>query len=629
MENLGILITIFGISVVSLGSWALFQFAPKIQGMLDSNSMLGGDQDSANKSLQPLYKVFYKFAHSSSNAWIDWILAQDKDTQDKAFDKLQSYLEGSPEELGIATQEVIKAVIRFKNPNSFDILSNLLINVRLHLGLLQCIDLFYLDLCKGIIELDTNRGTKVLTNELQVLKQRESKELATEDFKISIIKALGSIKVVNDELREIFVKIITDRNFGGLIRKELIRALKDREDSLTEYIYVRALESHLDSSSQVLNKDHQTVLEELFNSFKHFISKNNKTVWDLLIKSCYNDSTRELFTGLIINMVINPQENFHEDQLMDLLNSQDPVRDGFRGALAERFKVTNNELSIFRSKLKPEDITFNQDILVLEKSKKTKVVTVELLPIYYKIEEMLNQELNQTNKSERKSKHAISLITGTGNDEKIYILRGLAANGNRSFVYIDLAQMILCSTELNKLISTISNSKPSIVYIDKLLEVFKKDLDAEEEIGLKHFLKSVRELSILPTVSFFGGLSIAESEIAEHKGLSTTINTGGKGSYKILMNIDKPDRKIREEMMQDAFKKISLEKIDDSFSLDALLEETENISLLKFLSFFIDFLEKSLMIHGKIENIKSIDDEATVSDNENPNDKPAMQEVLN
>lgn len=594
---------ISGISAVSLGSWAMFQFAPKLQGMLDGSNLLGGggtDRESSNKSLQPLYNVFYKFAHNSADEWINWILVQDKETQNKAFEKLKLYLEEPPEELGIATQEVIKAVVRFKDPASFNMLNGLLVGVRPYLSVLKCIDLFYADLCKGILDLDTNNGIKALTNELQMLKQRESKGVNIEDFKIAIVKALGSIKVVSNELREIFTKIITDRNFSGLVRKELIRAIKDQEDSVTEYIYIQALKSHLESSAQVLNKDHQTVLEELFYSFKHFIAKNNPDIWSLLIQSCYNDSTQDLFANLIISLVINPEEIFHEDQLSDILYSEEPLKDRFRGALAERFKVSNDELSLFKSRLRTEEITFDQGTIILEKSKKTKVVTAELLPIYHKLEIILNQEINETNKAERKSKHAISLMTGTGNDEKIYILRGLAANTNRSFVYIDLTQMIHCSTELNKLISTISNSKPSIVYVDKVLEIFKKNLNTEEEIGLKHFLKSVRELSILPTVSFFGSLSVPEPQIAMDSELTEAVHSNVKGNYKVLMNIDKPNQEAKATVIQNAFKKINPEKIDSSFSLDELLAKTTDFSLLQFLSFTTNFLEKSLMLYGKV-----------------------------
>jgi HEAT repeat protein len=628
MENLGILITILGIVVVSAGAWALFQFAPKIQGMLDNSSLLdGADRDSSNKSLQPLYKVFYKFSHNSSDEWIKWILAEDRELQDIAFNKLKDYLEVPPEELGIATQEVIKAVTRFKFPNSFEILMSLLVNIRSQLGQLKVIDLFYAELCQSIIELDTNKGIPILKYELAVLNDKDKTDFALEDFKIMIVKALTSVKTVNDELREIYADIIINRNYSGLVRKALIRGIKDREDSVTQYIYMKALESHLDSSSQVLNKDHQTVLGELFHTFKHFIKANNKEIWDLLIRSCYNDSTQELFTELITTMVANPEESFQESQLLDILYSNEPIKDRFRGALIERCQVTKDEQSIFRSKLKPDDIHFDKSTIIIEKSKKTKVIAAELLPAYYSLEKALDQESTQVNKAERKAKHAISMLTGTGDQEKIYLLRGLAANTNRSFVYIDLPMMILCTTELNKLISTISNSKPSIVFLDNLLEVLKKELDMEEEIGLKHFLKSVKELAILPTVAFYAGLSISESRIIGEEGLATVINSRSKGTYSIFLNLDKPNAEARKAISDLLFEKITPSKIDASFSYDNLLEETEGLSLLEYLSFLISFLEKSLMIYGKVTKVQGVYDEAKY--NEKSSTNCAVEEVLN
>jgi hypothetical protein len=326
-------------------------------------------------------------------------------------------------------------------------------------------------------------------------------------------------------------------------------------------------------------------------------------------------------------MVANPEESFQESQLLDILYSNEPIKDRFRGALIERCQVTKDEQSIFRSKLKPDDIHFDKSTIIIEKSKKTKVIAAELLPAYYSLEKALDQESTQVNKAERKAKHAISMLTGTGDQEKIYLLRGLAANTNRSFVYIDLPMMILCTTELNKLISTISNSKPSIVFLDNLLEVLKKELDMEEEIGLKHFLKSVKELAILPTVAFYAGLSISESRIIGEEGLATVINSRSKGTYSIFLNLDKPNAEARKAISDLLFEKITPSKIDASFSYDNLLEETEGLSLLEYLSFLISFLEKSLMIYGKVTKVQGVYDEAKY--NEKSSTNCAVEEVLN
>ncbi len=611
MEDLGILGTVIGIAVVSAASWAMFQFAPRIQSALDNGVGIDGNE-SNNKSLQPLYKVFYKFSHNSSDEWISWILVQDNDVQTKAYEKLRAYLEEAPEELGIATQEVIKALLSFKQPTNFEILNNLLMNIRSHLGQLKSIDLFYPDLCKSLLEVDFSKGLKSLKYELALLNEKKHTEFNIEEFKISIIRALGSVKNVNDELKDTYTKILIDRNYNGLLRKELIKTIRDKDESITSYVYAETLKSHTESSSQVLNKDNQMVLEEMFHSFKGLIKNNNTTIWDLVIKACYHDSTRELYSNLIANMVAKVEETFHENQLLDILNSQEPIRDRFRTALADRFKVTESELSIFKMKLKPEDIHFNKETIIIEKSKKTKVIAAELLEVYHQLEENLNQESGQINKAERKARHAISIIAGTGVDEKIYLLRGLAANVNRSFVYLDLPKLILSTTELNKLISTISNSKPSIVFIDNLLEVFEKELDTEEEIGLKHFLKSVKELAILPNVAFYGGLAVSEFDIAAEKELQNTITSGSKGSYKSLTNIDKPSQENRKDLIQESLDKISAEKFAGSFNLEELLEETENSSMLEFLSYTVNFLEKCLMLHGKILSAKEVCKESNV-----------------
>lgn len=604
MEDSGALITILGIVVVGGASLALLQYAPKIQQLLDTNTLGAAEDDPHLTALQPLYKVFYKFAHNSSTAWIDWILAQDQETQKLAFDKLSSYLEAPPEELGIATKEVIKAITRFKYPNSFEILATLLINIKTRLGQLKSIDLFYGDLCMSVLELDATKAIPILKQELELINDKDKTDLTLESFKLMIVKALASIKTADNELQEIYVSIIVNRDYSSLVRKTLIRGIKSQDDATAQYIYTKVLQSHLDSSSQVLNKDHQMVLEELFYNFKHLIKSENNEIWRLLLQSCYNESTQLLFMNLLTSMIANPQESLSANQLIDALNSEEPIKDHLRGALIERHQVTKEEQSIFRIKPKPEDVKFNADTIVIKKSKKTKTVIADLLPIYNNLEKALGQESDQTNKADHKAelraKHSVGVLTGNSIQEKIYLLRGLAANTNRSFVYIDLLKMIHCTTELNKLISTISNSKPSIVYLDNLLDLLKKELDVEEEIGFKHLLKSIKELAILPTVTFYGGLSIPEAEIIGDNDLHTTIHSRTKGAYTILTNIDKPNQETKKTIIDDLFKKITPSRIDASFSFDKLLEETEGMSLIEFWSFIIDWLEKALMVHGKV-----------------------------
>lgn len=598
--------TIIGIIAISALAWLAYQYAPFIQGMLDKNFSEDGNEECEDKSLQPLYKVFYKFSHKSSDEWIRWILSEDKDSKNAAFEKLRSYLENPPEQLGIATKEVIKAITVFKRHDSFDILNNLFAVIRPKLGQLKSIDLFFEDLCLALIKLDAPKAIKSLKNELQLLDSSQTDGISYEEFKIHIIKSLISLESFNQDLSDYFVNIIMNRSYSARLRKEAVKLLCRKSIETHEYIYTQVLKNQVQSTAQVISKDYQDVLEELFNNSKVFINNDNNIIWGLLIQNCYKEATQELFTKLLIDTITNTNEQLSERQLQEILEVEPPIKDPLRSALIERNSLSETEISLFKTKIKEEDLSFNEGTIVLERSKKTKTISPELLKEYHLLDETIVKEGDQTNKSERKSSHTIKLLTGTGEKEKIYLLRGLAANTNRTFVYIDMQLMINCSIELNKLISTISNSKPSIVYVDKTFEILNRDLQEDEETGLKLFLKTIKELAILPTVSFWGGFGVDANDIPTYKGLSGLMTSGIRGTYKPLANINKPDFEARSRIFKVMLSKVNSSKIDSEFRMEDILNPSEGMSTLEYSMYLAHFFETSLMISGKISRPKNV-----------------------
>lgn len=610
-------------------AWFAYQYAPLVQGFLDKSFGNKSATNYENKALQPLYKVFYKFSHRSGDDWVKWILNENEETRKLAFDQLKAHLESPAEQFGLATKEVIKAVAAFKRYDSLEILSNLFNSIRPRLGQLKSIDLFFEDLCLSVTKLDPIQGVGFLKNELHFLDTNQPDGLNFEEFKVAVIKALASVEFLPQDLLDFFVTVITNKTYSSRLRKELIKLIIKRAPETHEYVYTEVLKTQLQSGAQVLSKEYQDVLSELFNSSKSFIRNGNDVIWGLLIQLCYAEGTQELFTLLLIDTITNPNDRLNDKQLQSLLETEPPLRDIFKAALMKLNALTEAEMSLLKGKIREEDLVFESDVLLVERSKKTKTVTSELLKEYHILEETLSKDGKQTNRAERKSSHTIKLITGTGEEEKIYLLRALASNINKTFVYIDMPRIILSSADLNKLISTISNSKPAIVFLDRTFEILTRDLSERESEGLKTMLKALRELSILPTVSFWAGLNIDSLSIPNYPELSGIISSGIRGAFKPVININTPDLEAKSRIFKGMLSKVSPGKIEEGFQADDLLHHVEKLSMLHFCNYLIDFFESSLMLYGKIsKTIKQAPTQASTQTQANQNTTTLSEDTI-
>lgn len=629
MDSLNLTNSLIGIVGIVVITWLVFQYAPMIQQALDEQ--LGGlTGSSANTSNQPLYKIFYKYQHESSEQWIRWILAQNEETKAKAYERLQTYLESPAPRLGLSAKDVIMAVAAFKRQDSFDTLSKFLDNVRSHLGTLKTIELFYPQLLASLVRLDLIRGAKILKEELEYFSQkRNTAEITYDNFRIKIVRTYKQMEILPKETRDCIIATLCNGSYSAAFREEVIKVIAEHLDTdVSDYVYPKVLRYFLQDEVPAISEESEDVLENLFYTFKDF-SKGHKETWSLLLEACYKEKTYELYMNLLTGLVADRTEKFENEQLLDILNIKEPAKDAFRSALQERNYVTDEEMTIFRSKVKAEDLEFSSDTVVIEKSRKTKSVASSLLEQYKRLRVIVEKNFSTANKSERRVSHTIKLITGTSDREKLYLLRALAANENRALVYIDIARMIYNIPQLNKLISTISNAKPALVYVDNLLHIFETNLDEEGLNGLRLFLKTLRELAILPTVSFFGSISISGLELQQDLKLKQILASGMKGDYELSINLDNPTDEEKVQIINDILGKITTDKIDRSFKAAAILLATEGKSFLEFWSYLCDFFEKALMVKGRIVDPKYLFSDLPDEENndENPDENSKKTEI--
>lgn len=604
MEGISLTTTFIGIIAIVVIVWLVYQYAPFIQRMLDGQ--FGGiTSNGANDSNQPLYDVFYRYKHQNSQAWMKWILTQDEDTKNRAYEKLQNYLENPPPKLGLCAKDVIVAVAEFNRDDSFETLRKFLDNIRSHLGILKTVEVFYGQLLASMVKVDLAKGAKVLKEELDYFGQRmDTSEIKYDNFRIKVIRTYKHMDEIPKESRDTITALICNGAYSSVLRKEMIKILFERKDKETmTYIYPKLLHYFMQEDIPDPNEQTIDVLQNLFATFKEF-AKNNEETWKLLLEISNTCKVGSTYIELIATWVANRSEQFKYEQLMDLLDVEEPAKDVFRKALQERNYVTDEEMTIFRSKIKSEDMDFTPDTIIIERSKRTRAIGSALADQYKRLRNIVEKDFMGVNKSERRASHTVKLLTGTSDKEKIYLLRALAANENRNFIYIDLERMIYNTAELNKLISTINNAKPAIVYTDNVLQILETNLDEEGKLGLKNFLKTLRELAILPSVTFFGSAAMSGADIQKNPKLKQIINNGTKGNYEMTVNLDIPSEEDKLEIVTEIIEKITADKIDKNFNPEQLVEATKSKSFLEFWAHLVEYFEKALLIRGKITDPK-------------------------
>ncbi|MDD9897874.1 MAG: hypothetical protein OXU45_02635 [Candidatus Melainabacteria bacterium] len=592
--------TLIGIIAIAVIVWLIYQYAPVIQRMLDGQ--LGGlSGRGGGDGNQPLYDIFYKYKHQSTEHWLKWVLAQDEETKNRAFEKLQLYLESPPPKLGLCTKDAIVAVAAFKRDDRFDVLKAFLDNIRGHLGALKTIELFYGQLLVSMTKVDLDKGAKVLKEELDYFGQRmDTSEIKYDNFRVKVVRAYKHMDEIPKQSRDTITALLCNGAYSSSLRKEMVKILYERKDKATmAYVYPQLLNYFMQEDIPELNEETIEVLQNLFYVFRDFMKDHTET-WKLILESCYSDKIGSQIIELLAGLLSDRTEGFSYEQLMDILDLHEPAKDPLRNALQARNYVSDEEMTIFRSKIKAEDMEFAPDTIVIERSKRTRTIGSALADQYKRLRNITEKDFMGTNKSERRASHTVKLLTGSSAKEKIYLLRALSANENRNFIYIDLARLIYNSAELNKLISTINNAKPAIVYTDNVLQILETNLDDEGKLGLKNFLKTLRELAILPSVTFFGSLSMPGPEVQKHSKLKQIMNSGAKGNYELTVNLDIPSEEDKLEIVTEIVGKITADKLDKNFNPEQLVEPTKGYSFLEFWAEIVQYFEKALLIRGKV-----------------------------
>jgi hypothetical protein len=549
-------------------------------------------------------KVFYKYNHDSIYQWVNWIKTQDSATQEKAFDQLVNHLASPVSRLGVISADAIRALIEFATERAYIVLKNLLVNCSKVLGQYKSIEIFYEDLVMGLTKFDRVPETEaVLIETFQEIKKKT--ELVQPQ--VSILKALGKLDF-NQKVIQTFDEIISNRSLNSKVRSEVLAIIESQDSDIQKRVFLMILDNQLKNQNGLVRDEDEKLFGTIFNRLKKYLTNDECSVylWELMNTGLASQKHNFVFIKLFCDAIELKDDAISNIKLLELLAKPEPARTLIKEAFMKRNSVDRKEQEILRTNIKQEDLTYEKSICKSDKSKTAKAVAYELLNDYKALEKDLIL-LQDTSKSD-KMVQSINVILGSGNDEKIYLIRALAANNNRSFVYVDAPTLYSDPDLIQSFRTTVNNSKPCLVYMDNFDIVLEKNFTKNEIINVKNISRIVGEFSILPSVRFVANLPYTREDLQSlYPLINERLSAQSHGNFRIIYEMNKPDFIKRRTMISSKFAEIKPERIEadsGSFDIDDFAESTDGMSYLEYGLLVSQYFEISLMIFGRLVSFK-------------------------
>jgi hypothetical protein len=549
-------------------------------------------------------KVFYKYNHDSIYHWVTWVKTQDSATQEKAFDQLVNHLSSPVSRLGVISADAIRALIEFTTERAYIILRNLLVTCSKALGQYKSIEIFYEDLAMGLTRFDRVPETEaVLIETFHEIKKKS--ELAQPQ--IAILKALGKLEF-NQKVIQTFDEILANRSLNSKVRSEVLSIIEAQESDIQKRVFLTILDNQLKNQNGLVRDEDEKLFGTIFNRLKKYLANDEcaEYLWELMNTGLASQKHNFVFIKLFCDAIELKDDAISNIKLLELLAKPEPARTPIKEAFVKRNSVDRKEQEVLRTNIKQEDLVYEKSICKSDKSKTAKAVSYELLNDYKALEKDLIL-LQDTSKSD-KMVQSINVILGTGNDEKIYLIRALAANNNRSFVYVDAPTLYSDPELIQSFRTTVNNSKPCLVYMDNLDLVLEKNLSKTDSINVKNISRIVGEFSILPSVRFVASLPFTREDMQSlYSSMNDKLSAQSHGNFRVIYEMNKPDFIKRRMIISSKFADIKPERIEadsGSFDIDDFAESTDGMSYLEYGLLVSQYFEISLMIFGRLVSYK-------------------------
>ncbi len=530
-------------------------------------------------------EVFFEYKHANINEWIDWIHCQDNQIQEIAFARLTEYLQKPVNELGVITTEVIRAVACFDHPNSFSLLIAFINQIRNATATMGSALLFYDAAFRAFIELEQERAQVVIVQELENLKIASNSD-ALKDI---LVRCATQLRM-NDELAELFASMLLVRNREMDIHQIIIEQLDLRSVAERKHFLLTALRTFAkEFQTNQIGIEQSRSLRSMFERLYSFVLEGDHDVWNALLETLSVRHLQADVAQLMVNLVADISINLEPWQLYGLLNLPQELRRRFVEAIGSRFLLSDFEKVLVYEPVLADDYAFNPQSIVVEKMKMP-MLTPDFLSRYVPAFETILLRKRNPRTNNDSPINGVSIISGAGQVEKLYLTRATAAAAAKAFVYIDAHEIIVNSEKLFDLQTNILKARPCLVYIDNIDEALKGYPQIKENQVAKDLLDIFKKLCLNPNISIIIALRETELEARRKYG----------SKFSIVYDVPETETALREAVVNAYFSRLLERRIPADIDVAALIAAFSELNVIDFCSKIHKYIKVSLLCFGKI-----------------------------
>lgn len=540
----------------------------------------------SNNSGQPLYKVFYGFNHTNTKSWVAWTKTQNLRQQTRAFTRLSDYLQEPPKELGLITLEVVRAVVAFQHEDSYEVLTTLLKNARNKWGQYKALNCFYEEAALGIIQLNEDMAKKFLLNELSEIKKNPD----VDGIKKSILTTLTHISD-KAELAKIFEKICLDSQHSSYIRNKAIVIMQESSTEEEFFSFLNNVSTGFLKVENFNNDDldvYNLVLEHTSILFAE--NKFSEEIWQLWSKAFAHKVLNTTTIKTMGTKLKDPSFIISSEKLQYLLRTYPDLRDELTLILAFRFNLSKEELEIL------QEANVNS-VIFSRYQDRTKAIEI-YDQCSYSLPETLENNYNSFLSQIQKLNSQMLLITGKAELEKIVLAELVAKELKRTFIHVNVSALILSPDQLDKTLSLINERQNYLIYLENIFEVLTNN---ETNNRIKKFNEIVRKLQYNPRVIMVASITQDLVDIYDiYPELTDLIRKLPNEQFKASIDVSLANARFKQKVYSHYEIKLKDDRDFTDFKFDQLLYQTENLSAIEFLNYFLDYLSTSLLTAGKL-----------------------------
>lgn len=569
---LNCLITLTGLSVVILLLWQQY---PKIEKWLVEKLQLSLEGSHDNYGI--LGEIFYLYKHKSSQAWLDWILAQTEEDKTIAYNLLLKHIEKPIDKWGGVTQEAIVTLGYFSKPDLIEQLNKIIEQCKKHWEKFKLSKRWYQSALKASIVDSEDSAVKLFEQEITNINFEEQAN--------PIIKTLEDFDEETN-LKPLIQQIITNEKINYIAKASTLEFIKNRNED-------QALEVACEGCEHYLSKQKPSIDDlKIFDDLLHIIISNmaniNETGFKLLYAACTHDALSATAIRVTEENLKKSPEIFSAKELYKLINLSTDKNRVIQQCLENYFELNNDEKKLVQQEDLENLYSFTKGPYIQQDIKESFFIPEIAAESYDQLKSLFKQNIINQN-----GINGILLSGKKSNLEKNIFTRNLASERQWKFIYVAIED-IFSSANSNiqrQLIEAITSSKPCLLFLEGVDVLYTQSNNISP-----NFYQIISD----PLVNVFGAIN---QDIAINENHDFQLQNSNPSIERIFnkgYSIKNPDENLKNVFISSKITKLETNRNQQSFKDLHITQPTQNHSLFEFDDFLNQYFKGSLLTSGKL-----------------------------